>query len=175
MSGAVVSVDEAVRGGKKQQRSEATSYDMMMNPSYSEEYTGIKKAVMERDGRGKEWWEAVEREREAEKDSGKGEGKLVRAGIVNERILRALRNKEERVRKAITIVSPNSNGVVQFDELRQGLRAAGLLLGDGDCKAVWAAAGGSVYVDGGVSGTVNLDSFMKKMDKQVRDWEGVCV
>ena len=40
---------------------------------------------MERDGRGREWGLMLEKEREAETEAGKGEGKFIRAGIVNAR------------------------------------------------------------------------------------------
>lgn len=65
--------------------------EYLSSPSRYNEFAGIKKALMDRDGRGEEWRAEMEREREFERERGKAEGGIVRAGVANEKILRGLR------------------------------------------------------------------------------------
>jgi hypothetical protein len=64
---------------------------MLRSPTQRLDFAVVRKAQMERDGRGDEWQSEREREREMEREIGRGEGNVVRAGIVNEKIMRELR------------------------------------------------------------------------------------
>jgi hypothetical protein len=65
--------------------------DILRSPSQRLDYAVARKALMVRQGKNDEWQNERDRDRELEKEMGRGEGNMVRAGIVNEKIMRELR------------------------------------------------------------------------------------
>ena len=61
-----------------------------------------------------------------------------------QRVLRELVKKKDKIRTVLPVMDAQGTGRISYQDLSEGLRSAGVMLGDADCASVWLEAGGSV-------------------------------
>ena len=106
--------------------------------------------------------------------------------VVGQRILGHLLGRKDKLRNVLRLMDATNTGRVGYPDFAEGLRAAGIMLGEADRRSVWADAGGPLAVcdtapagmrnkaldDRVPTGEVAIDAFMARLEHSAdsQDW-----
>ena len=92
--------------------------------------------------------------------------------VVGQRILSQLLGRKDKLRNVLPLMDSTCTGRITFEDFSQGLRSAGVILGDADRRSVWADAGGSLAPRDGISmsdrvpvGEVDIGNFLSRLEQ----------
>ena len=102
---------------------------------------------------------------------GKSSASISARGRVSapQRVLRELVRKKDKIRTVLPVMDAQGTGRISYQDLSEGLRSAGVMLGEADCASVWLEAGGSVgpgssSLDAVPDGEVQIASLLARLE-----------
>jgi len=108
-----------------------------------------------------------------------GDEGAARDVVVGQRVLGQLVARKNKLRNALPLLDSSCTGRMSFQDFSEGLKSAGVILGEADRRSVWSDAGGSMVPrDGGrkgervPAGEVDIATFMSRLEHSTdsEDW-----
>jgi len=97
--------------------------------------------------------------------------------LVGQRILGQLLGRKDKLKNVLQLIDATGTGRVSYHDFSEGLRSAGIFLGDADRRSVWADAGGPLALGAHKlervpGGELEIGSFLSRLEHSADsvDW-----